>query len=716
MNDSKGLKANQTNLEINNFQREKVKINDEEFEKFQNVLCKDLVLELYSIFKIFEKNGLINYNIYLESMTQIFKKYNKEKNHNFKDIFNLIFNRYQKIKCIMKNDKKIFYLTNMLPQNFIETYTIVCFLTVFIKCRIIDKMKLLFELTDVDEDGFLNKEEIKQMISTINLMFSEETSLINTNSSILAQSLMNLKVKEKIYKILYDPGNLNIELQKEKYICFDSFYNSLKKIKNYKYEIFPSFINMKQCLYNKRNEKVFEIKHTFKKQFVRAKSALASNKFMNPLKTLKKSFSVRHLGRIIKNVKINNDNDMGIVKKKQLLLGIKEKTKTFRELLKESTVFSEDENSNEIGEREDTEHLKSFEDLGMSSTSKGISFHNITKEKPLYIFEADFDKIKKIEVEPGLIKFLENENKIKEIEDNLNNKGFSRHISGLTNKSKYYKKNVLNKRKILSTKDLSHFQFKHLNSKKSKNLDNFDKKENIESLQIQNNLFKNFQFKKKEQNSNLYSNIFKSKNNSSKNSLIKEDNSSKNELKKYISNNFLDIKNDIKKINKKNKNNNKRPFSSFNITKFKKGFMPKKEKTFISKKNSVIRDSFLKNNSPIHHNAFKFKQKNKYNNIASRNRIKKNFDSNKIIYKYLSTNDILRDVDKNEEKLRHERSEYFGKELIALYKKMIKEKKEIRAMIGKYDKYHISLNFFDFKKKGYPKDYGKSIFSSNKDY
>ena len=45
---------------------------------------------------------------------------------------------------------------------------------------------------------------------------------------------------------------------------------------------------------------------------------------------------------------------------------------------------------------------------------------------------------------------------------------------------------------------------------------------------------------------------------------------------------------------------------------------------------------------------------------------------------------------------------------------MLKEKKEIRAIVGKYDKYDISLNFFDFKKKAFPKDYGKSIFSFNK--
>lgn len=144
-------------------------IKDEEFEDFQNMLNQELIIDLYSIFKIYEKNGIINYDIYIESMIETFKKYNTSKN--FKNIFDLIFNRFQKIKCILKNDKTVFYLTNMIYKNQIETYIIVSFLTILIKCRIFDKIKLLFKLSDTDEDGYLNKTEIKLMITTINFFF-----------------------------------------------------------------------------------------------------------------------------------------------------------------------------------------------------------------------------------------------------------------------------------------------------------------------------------------------------------------------------------------------------------------------------------------------------------------------------------------------------------------------------------------------------------------
>ena len=711
--------------EEKNIEEEKSEISDEEFELFQKALSKEIVLELYSLFKLFEKNGLINYKIYIESITQIFKKYNKDKNHNFKDIFDLIFYRFQKIKCIMKNDKKVFYLINMVPQNCIETYIIVCFLTIFIKCRIIDKIKLLFELTDIDDDGFLNKSEIKQMISTINFMFCEENALINTNSSILAQSLMNIKVKEKLNKIMYDPGNLNIVLQKEKYISFDQFHNSLIKIKNYKYEIIPCFMNIKKCLYYKRIEKIIEIKSKNKHEFLRATSALSSDRpnTSNPFKRFKRNFSASNLGKIIKNVKINNDNNkIKIKKKSHLLLGIKEKNKSFKELLKESTIFSDEEYKND---ETDNNKQNSFEEYGISTASKRISFHNTTKskDKPFYIFEADFDKIKKIEVEPALLRFSNknyekinfnnDNNKNNSINNIINNniekkkKILSRYNSTLSNKSKDLKlhRNTFHyKQNHLSTKDLTKNKFFG-----NKNEMSFNKRGSIVPMQIRSNLFNNFNFHG-EQNVNLYNQIFNS-NNNSKEAGHNSDKLDFNINYITLSKNLKDAKPDFK--------NGKRP-SSFNnnINIFKKRIITKLENEKINKdkkQNDINENKIVKKNNIAQNvNRYRFKRKN-FNRTFNKFKYKKKVD-NKRINKYLSANDIFKDVDKNEEKLRHERTEYFGKELIALYKKMLKEKKEIRAIVGKYDKYDISLNFFDFKKKAFPKDYGKSIFSSNKYY
>ena len=703
----------------------KEQINDEEFELFQNVLSKDLVLELYSIFKLFEKKGLINYNIYMECMIQIFKKYSKNKNEDFKNIFDLVFNRFQKIKCIMKNDKKVFYLTKMLPQNKIETYIIVCFLTIFIKCKIIDKIKLLFELTDIDDDGFLNKKEIKQMITTINFMFCEENSLININSSILAQSLMNIKVKEKIDKLMNDPGNLKKELDKEKYISFYVFYNSLIKIKNYKYEIIPCFINMKQCLYNKRCEKVLEVKNKHKKEFIRASSALSSEKPSNPFKRFKRNFSANNLGRIIRNVKINGDKNIKSIKKKKLLLGIKEKTKSFKELLKESTIFSDDDDKTEEAEsapRGVGSTPKGFDVDGPgASPLKRISFHNTTKkEKPLYIFEADFDKIKKIEVQPALLKFSKNEDENKE---KSSNKKLCRYNSTLYGKSKDLTINNNVRQTLMGTLDINK---KKLSTKKNnsfnininKTLFNTSKRISLIPMTFKNKLVNNFNLNK-DQTFHYFSNLFNKGHNFIDNT--------QNNLFNIINNNFEINKNNSNNKTKESKKNNKNkekekdnktlfPLTNKNAAKNRIISAIKKTKINKIKKINVKKSEnkkSIKNKLFNNLDSIRSGRKN-INKIMSRN--KKIIEQKKKINKYLSANDIFKDVDKHEEKLRHERTEYYGKELISLYKKMMKEKKEIRQIIGKYDKYDISLNFFDFKKKGFPKDYGKSIFSYNKYY
>ena len=461
-------------------------IKDEEFEAFQDTLSLKLIKELYSIFKIYEKKGVINYDIYLESMTQIFKKYNKS--NDFKYIFDLIFNRFQKIKCILKNNKTVFYLTEMVHKNAIETYIIACFLTILIKCGIVDKIKLLFKLTDIDDDGYLNKAEIKKMIATINFLFCGNSE-ININSSILSQSLMNINVKEKINKLMNEPGNLGVKLENEKYVNFDTFFKSLEKIENYKYEIIPCFINIRKCLFSFRKEKILEIKNKNKKEFVRATSALSNIKPRGPTHLFKKNFS-SNLERLIKNVKKNNDDelidfnnygnnmDFELLKKKNSLLGIKERNKSFKELLKESTILSGDEDEDN---KDKKKHFK-----------KNMSRNYTPRQN--YIFEADFDKIKKIEVEPALLRFSK---------DNIFNKSIKRYNSNayLLNSNKENNsilKNFRHKNTIDLNKDINNMNFRNIQSAKNNNKIkgktinfNFDlsKRSSILPLNYKSNIF-----------------------------------------------------------------------------------------------------------------------------------------------------------------------------------------------------------------------------------
>ena len=362
------------------------------------------------------------------------------------ELYELYFLRFREIKCIIKNNKTVFYLTDFKLENFINSYNVICSMTIFFKSCFENKIKLLFNLTDIDEDGFLNENEIKHMIATCNFLFCEEGNIINTNSSILSQSLMNIKVNNILKEILYDPGNLYIVLEEEKYINFDMLFNSIKLVKDYKYKIIPCYVNLKQCLTNIKKEKIIQINDKYKYDFIKVSSSLFCNRTMGTHRSLKfhKNFSAPYLSTILKPKKIakNNDNQLELpninktffykrnsvakvskkvinntlyknkinektpnalnnsiysrtnemnkqANKNKLVI---EKNKTFRELMRETTIIEMEDEKNK-----NSETNKNF---------NKNSYYNKDNREIKYIFEANFDKIRNIEVEPGLIKFI----------------------------------------------------------------------------------------------------------------------------------------------------------------------------------------------------------------------------------------------------------------------------------------------------------------------
>lgn len=700
-------------------------IKDEEFEKFQDTLNKDLILDLYKIFKIYEKKGLINYDIYMESMTEIFKKYNKSSN--FKSIFDLIFNRFQKIKCVLQNNKTVFYLTEMVYKNSIETYIIVAFLTVIIKCRIFDKIKLLFKLTDSDDDGYLNKAEIKLMISTINFLFCENSEK-NINSSILSQSLMNINVKEKLNKLMNSPGDLGLILQTEKYVNFATFFESLEKIPNYKYDIIPCFINIRKCLYNQRKEKIIDIKNKNKKEFVRASSALSNTKPRGPVHLFKRNFSA-NLERLIKNVKkkkeeeidFNNFNgDKNLMKKKQVLLGIKERNKSFKELLKESTILSDEEND----EKKDKRKRKNF------SRNNPLN--------PEYVFEADFDKIKKIEVEPALLRFS-NENilnkKIKRYNSNANIL-----INSNNDKNSLFKnfrqKNTVD---LINNINLRNIQSAKSNNKIKGNTFNFNlnKRSSIFPLSYKNDILKNLnQFQtfnlNKRHNNSLKEFTF---NKNSMDQILEKSSNKKNKscfnkVKNKINN--INIYKESNKINNNISNNISKYFTPINNKKKVKIKFRNEKNNFLKKSQSLINNKNRKNIEIRNIKNFTYEKikstKNKKNNYIkifnrnkNRNLNKKNLfliNNNKNRFnrfnnKYLNNNEILKDLD-DEEKLAHEKSYFLEKELIILYNKLIKERSKIKVKMDNFNESDFSLSFYDLREKLFPDSFGRKINSFHK--
>ena len=441
-------------------------------EEFINSITENRIKNLYLKFKLYESKGYINHDKYLQSMKEIFdepiKAQIKKNSDNIyydinpsidininmenyiNEIYELYFLRFREIKCIIKNSQTVFYLTDFKPENYINTYNVICSLIIFFKSCFEIKIKLLFNLTDIDEDGFLNENEIKNMIATCNFLFCEEGNIINTNSSILSQSLMNLRVNNILKEILYDPGNLYITLEEEKYINFSILFNSIKLVKDYKYKIIPCYINLKQCLGNVKKEKIIQINNKYKYDFINISSSLFSKNGFESQRCLKyhKNLSSSYLSSIIKPKKIEknkdninqlelpNINKSFFYKSNSITRNTKkslyntlyknkinensannfntgtftktsefnsrnknkltiEKTKTFRELLKETTIIEMEDEKNKNN--------------GTNKFNKN-SYYNHDNREIKYIFEANFDKIRNIEVKPGLIKFINDSN------------------------------------------------------------------------------------------------------------------------------------------------------------------------------------------------------------------------------------------------------------------------------------------------------------------
>ena len=62
---------------------------------------------------------------------------------------------FNEVKCFLKNNKAVFYLTDNKPENFINTNNLTWYLTNLLRNSFIKKLNLFFDL--LDDYGFLMK-------------------------------------------------------------------------------------------------------------------------------------------------------------------------------------------------------------------------------------------------------------------------------------------------------------------------------------------------------------------------------------------------------------------------------------------------------------------------------------------------------------------------------------------------------------------------------
>ena len=202
-------------------------------------------------------------------------------NENFNLLYEFIFNRFKILKAELKStnhkNSDQFYISRIYSDDEIDIFEINLALTMFIKCNFETKLRLLFEITDTDDDGFINEEELKKLIFTLNYMFCDEENSFGVESTILKQSLISIKIKDSLDKLLKFPGELEKIFDVQIYIEFNTFYNALKKVDNFKYSIIPVYINMKKSLNKKKYEKEIEMKYRLFTDFSTINNEIMSN-------------------------------------------------------------------------------------------------------------------------------------------------------------------------------------------------------------------------------------------------------------------------------------------------------------------------------------------------------------------------------------------------------------------------------------------------------
>ena len=182
----------------------------------------------------------------------------------FTKLYEKIFNRFKLLKAEVNRDHKIensYFISRIFSEEEIDIYEISCALACFVKCYFKEKLKLLFDLTDIDDDGFISDNEVRKLIYTVNLLFYEEAHPSTTGSTILSNSLASIRAKKSFNMIMKHPGNLSEIIQEEKYVHFSQFESAVKKVYQYKFDLMPMFISLKHALSTKRGEKEFDIKY-----------------------------------------------------------------------------------------------------------------------------------------------------------------------------------------------------------------------------------------------------------------------------------------------------------------------------------------------------------------------------------------------------------------------------------------------------------------------
>ena len=308
--ESNSKKVKRQEIKIENNLSDKIELDDSVYDEFIQLLTISKFREFAENCKIREiENSKHDMRLKKNHFIQVMKN-SFPNNEKFIKLYEKIFNRFKLLKVEINHNHKIennYFINSIFSEEEIDIYEICCALACFVKCYFSEKLKLLFDLTDIDDDGFISENEVKKLIYTVNLLFYEEAHPSCTGSTILSQSLASIQSKKSFNMIMKHPGNLSDIIQEEKYINFNQFLSSVEKVYQYKFDLMPLFISLKKALSTIRGEKELEIKYERFDEYGKISNDIVSElkkegeygtsifDFKKNLELVKKASKMRHL-------------------------------------------------------------------------------------------------------------------------------------------------------------------------------------------------------------------------------------------------------------------------------------------------------------------------------------------------------------------------------------------------------------------------------------
>ena len=284
------------------------KIPDKAFSKFQMLITPEKISDFFeqSMTLIEKSNSKDFHKLNKADFTSIFTSlFSGEPTFNIflNKICELIFERLKEKKCVFEmneySSNKNYALADIISTEKVEIIKIQLFLCVIMMTNFKIKLEMMFRIIDTDNDGLINEDEIKKLITITNKLFYEESKEKFSKSSLIQQALANYKANKILSKLFYGKAGLEKILDEEKYISFEQFYERIIETENYMYDIIPTFINLKNYLSNKNKEVEFYINDNCKKDFIDISYDLINeNKFSNvstPRTFMKQLFDKRKL-------------------------------------------------------------------------------------------------------------------------------------------------------------------------------------------------------------------------------------------------------------------------------------------------------------------------------------------------------------------------------------------------------------------------------------